>query len=167
MTGIRPATLADIPRLHALIERAYRGDAARQGWTNEAHLLGGTRTTPEALEAQIGDPDTAILVHPEMLACVQVTRLAGARAYLGQLGVDPTQQARGLGRTMLEAAQEFAHRHYAAMWMEMTVIDVRTELLQWYARRGYLPTGEVLPMPEDAGPSTVPIALLVLERPLP
>ncbi len=167
MPAIRPATSADIPALHALIERAYRGDAARQGWTNEAHLLSGTRTTRAALEAQIASPDTTILIHEGMLACVQVTRLPGGRAYLGQLGVDPAHQAQGLGRMMLDAAQDFAHRHYAAARMEMTVVDVRLELLEWYARRGYLPTGEARPMPEDAGPSSVPICLLVLERPLP
>lgn len=167
MPAIRPATLADIPALHALIERAYRGDPARQGWTNEAHLLSGTRTTQAALEAQIASPDTTILVHPDMLACVQVNELPGAGAYMGQLGVDPAHQARGLGRMMLEAAQAYAWQHYGATRMEMTVIDVRTELLDWYARRGYEPTGEARPMPADAGPSTRPIVLLVLERPLP
>jgi hypothetical protein len=29
----------------------------------------------------------------------------------------------------------------------MTVIEQRTELLEWYVRRGYLPTGETEPFP--------------------
>lgn len=36
--NIRPATHADLPALHAVIERADRGDSARQGWTFEADL---------------------------------------------------------------------------------------------------------------------------------
>ena len=47
---IRPATLADLPRLHPVVERAYRGDSARQGWTHEADLLSDTRTDLATLE---------------------------------------------------------------------------------------------------------------------
>lgn len=167
MTGIRPATLSDLAPLHALIERAYRGDTARRGWTNEAHLLSGARTTAEALTAQLTDPNTVILLAPEVRACVQITNLGNGRAYMGQLAVDPSAQAQGLGRSMIEAAHALAVQNFGASIMEMTVIDVRAELLAWYARCGYQPTGEARPMPADAGPSTVPIKLLVLERPLP
>ena len=38
---VRTATPADLPRMHPVIERAYRGDSARQGWTHEADLLSG------------------------------------------------------------------------------------------------------------------------------
>ena len=37
------ATPAEAPRITALVNRAYRGDASRQGWTTEAHLLDGQR----------------------------------------------------------------------------------------------------------------------------
>ena len=36
---LEPATSADIAELHELIERAYRGDTARAGWSHEADLL--------------------------------------------------------------------------------------------------------------------------------
>ncbi|MEO8374802.1 MAG: hypothetical protein ABI471_06225 [Sphingomonas bacterium] len=42
---IRLATPSDLPRLHAVIERAYRGEAARAGWTHEGDLLEGARPT--------------------------------------------------------------------------------------------------------------------------
>lgn len=45
--NIRFATHDDIPALHDLVERAYRGDSARQGWTHEADLLDGQRTDAE------------------------------------------------------------------------------------------------------------------------
>jgi len=31
----------------------------------------------------------------------------------------------------------------------MTVISVRTELIEWYERRGYKPTGQIQPFPND------------------
>ncbi|WP_416907869.1 MAG: GNAT family N-acetyltransferase [Polymorphobacter sp.] len=164
---IRPATLADLAPLHALIERAYRGDTAREGWTNEAHLLSGTRTTTQALTAQLTDPDTVLLLHEGALATVQITNLGQARAYLGQLAVDPAHQSKGLGRIMLDAAHAHAHTHMHAATIEMSVINVRHELIAWYQRRGYTPNGETRPMPESAGPTTRPIHLIILERPLP
>ena len=50
---IRPATAADIPALHALIESAYRGEVSRAGWTTEADLLDGQRTDPDDLADNI------------------------------------------------------------------------------------------------------------------
>lgn len=62
---IRPAARDDLPALHLLIERAYRGDGARAGWTHEADLLGGQRTDPAALEEMLADPDGYLLVAGE------------------------------------------------------------------------------------------------------
>ena len=53
---IRPATNADLDALHALVERAYRGDSARGGWSHEADLLGGQRTDRASLAATLHDP---------------------------------------------------------------------------------------------------------------
>lgn len=39
---LEAATKADLPDLHALIERAYRGETARGGWSHEADLLTGS-----------------------------------------------------------------------------------------------------------------------------
>jgi hypothetical protein len=52
--------------------------------------------------------------------------------------------------------------------MEMTVIDLREELLAWYERRGYRPTGEIRPFPyEDERfglPKTGDLRMAVLAR---
>ena len=40
----RDAGPEDVPRVVALVERAYRGEASRAGWTTEADLLDGQRT---------------------------------------------------------------------------------------------------------------------------
>ena len=38
-------------------------------------------------------------------------------------------------------------REWGATRMELSVIDVRIELVDWYRRRGYEPTGEQQPFP--------------------
>jgi hypothetical protein len=47
--SLRPATVADVPALVALVNSAYRGDSSRAGWTTEADLLGGQRIDAERL----------------------------------------------------------------------------------------------------------------------
>jgi GNAT superfamily N-acetyltransferase len=148
----RRATAADIPALHALIERAYRGDSAKRGWTHEADLLGGQRTDRQALAAMITAPDQRILIAVEdgaLIGCVHVTDKRDGLAYLGLLTVDPDRQAGGLGRALLAAAEALAVDDFGAYAMEMTVIARRSELVAWYERRGYSPTGEMRPFPYD------------------
>ncbi len=169
---LRPATAADIPPLHALVERAYRGDAARQGWTHEADLLDGQRTDPDALAEILADPARVILVaqaNDGLVGCVQVADLGQGLAYLGLLGVDPARQAGGLGRRLVEAAEQEARARFSATRMEMTVIRQRTELIAWYQRLGYALTGEVRPFPKDEPRFGLPraeLSFVVLEKAL-
>ena len=146
------ATTSDVPRLHALVESAYRGDSARQGWTHEADMLGGQRTDAEALSEIIGDATQRILIatgDERLCGCVQVTHKGGGTAYLGLLSVDPALQTAGLGRQLIDAAEAAARDLFGASVMEMTVIAQRTELIDWYVRRGYEATGETRPFPHE------------------
>lgn len=167
---IRPATPADIPALHALVESAFRGDSARGGWTHEADLLGGQRTDPAALAEAIADPDRTILIAPDgdaMVGCVEVKRAGRGCSALGLLSVRPDGQAKGLGRRLVAAAEDHARAHHGATRMEMTVISVRRELIAWYERLGYVRTGETRPFPMDDprfGLPRVPLSFVVLER---
>ena len=147
---IDPATLADLPALHALIESAYRGDFARRGWSHEADLLGGQRTDLATLSVQIEDPGQAILVARDgavLAGCVAIADRGHGTAYIGLVTVDPRRQATGLGRRLLSAAERHATLHFAAKRAEMTVISLRIELISWYQRRGYALTGETRPFP--------------------
>lgn len=142
---IRTATFADLPRLHPVIERAYRGESARQGWTHEADLLEGQRTDLETLEAIVADPAQRLLIGEQdgvVIGCVNLTDKGDGLAYLGLLCVDPSLQAAGAGRQLLAAAEACARDEFHADRIEMTVIDVRPRLIGWYERRGYTQTGE-------------------------
>lgn len=169
MTGltIRPATAADLPRLHPVIERAYRGESAKAGWTHEADLIvEGERTDLDTLTGIVADPDSRLLIALEgeaPIGCVHVANRGGGLAYLGLLCIDPTLQAGGLGRQLIAAAEATARDTFGADRMEMTVIDRRVELIAWYERRGYANTGEQRDFPIALDP---PLFMTVLIKPL-
>lgn len=161
---IRPATSADLTPLHALVQRAYRGDAARAGWTHEADLVEGQRIEPDALAAILDTPGERLLVAEHdgvLLGCVQITDRGAGVGYLGLLGVDPGQQAGGLGKQLIAAAEREAAAQFGARTMEMSVIEPRVELIAYYERRGYARTGASLPFPV---PTTPPLRLMVLAK---
>ncbi len=147
---IRTATLADLEPLHALVHRAYRGDAARAGWTHEADFLDGQRIDRATLTDLLASPRQRVLVAEAagaLVGCVELEDRGGGLAYLGMLSVDPARQAAGLGRALIAAAETCARDAFGATAIEMTVIRQRTELIDWYQRRGYRLTGEERPFP--------------------
>ena len=165
MPAITTASPADAPALKALLEAAYRGDSARQGWNHEADILDDERTAPGEVEALLADPAVTILTARKgksLLGCVAVTRMGASLGYLGMLCVSPTLQSSGLGRRLLDAAEDHA-RALGIAAMEMTVIDSRAALIAWYERRGYVRTGETRPFPVLRDP---PVTFVVLEKPL-
>ena len=162
----RSATLADIVPLHALVERAYRGDTARAGWTHEADLIEGPRTDAVTLRQLIeaSDEEIFIALHDgNIVGCVQVSNRGQGLAYLGLLAIDPGLQAFGIGRQMITHAEHQAVALFQATEMEMTVVSRRPELIAFYERRGYRATGEERPFPIATTP---PLKLAVLKKTL-
>lgn len=151
---IRVATHEDLPALHPVIERAYRGETARGGWTHEADLIQGARTDIATLTAIVDDPAQRLLIALQddaTIGCVQVSDRGDGLAYLGLLCIDPTLQTGGYGKRLVAAAEETARDAFHAHRMEMTVIDVRRKLIEFYERRGYSVSGEKrdFPIPLD------------------
>src|SRR5690349_6051975 len=106
---IEVATPQDAVRLSELVNSAYRGDYARQGWTTEGDLLDGTRTDADALKEIITRPGTVILKYVEqekILACVELD-IQSEKLYLGMLTVEPSLQGKGVGKILLQAAEDF------------------------------------------------------------
>jgi len=139
----RVATTANIPALVAHINNGYRGENSRSGWTTEADLLDGTRVDDAELAAIIDDPKADLHIFGEteddILASVYLKKEPD-HLYLGMLTVRPTLQGSGLGKIVLAYAESFA-REEGFHQVKMTVIQARTELIAWYNRQGYLPTG--------------------------
>jgi ribosomal protein S18 acetylase RimI-like enzyme len=168
---IRSADIADVPALHTLIESAYRGESATRGWTHESYLLGGQRTDPESLSAIIKNPLSAMLIaegESSIAGCVQISYAGKGLGYLGLLAVDPTLQAAGIGSLLILAAEQALAHNYNCSRVEMTVINLRSELIAYYERRGYVATGEMRPFPYNDERFGVPqspnLDFVVLEK---
>ncbi|WP_126174197.1 GNAT family N-acetyltransferase [Altericroceibacterium xinjiangense] len=171
---IDPATEVDLEAIDRLVQRAYRGDAARAGWTHEADLLDGQRTDPEMLREGLANPRLRRLVArdgAELIGCAEVTSPHDGLAAIGLLTVDPARQGQGLAKQLLGAAERLAADEFAARRIELTVIRQRSELIAYYERRGYLRTGEERPFPHHDPRFGVPrrndLAFVVLGKNLP
>ncbi|GAB4495963.1 MAG: GNAT family N-acetyltransferase [Saprospiraceae bacterium] len=167
---ISPASFADIPALLLLVNGAFRGDSARRGWTHEADLLEGTLRTDEAtLRELLGTPGAVILkIENEtgrlLQGCVYLHKQESG-LYLGMLTVAPEWQAKGIGKKLLAAAEEYAQREHCRR-IFMRVLSERKELIAWYERHGYRLTGETQPYAMDAkfGIPTRPLEFEILEK---
>ncbi len=166
--NITKATHCDIMQLETLINSAYRGESSKKGWTTEADLLGGIRTDVDTLKQMMAKPDALILKycheHNQITGCVYLEKKHN-KMYLGMLTVSPILQAKGIGKKLLFAAEEHAHKLNCAA-MQMTVISIREELIKWYERHGYFKTGATEPFPSDEkfGIQKQPLEFIVMEK---
>jgi GNAT superfamily N-acetyltransferase len=134
----RFAEESDLAALMALINKAFKverfflvGDRLDLGQTRQFFARG------RFLVAEIDGV---------LAGCVFV-ELRGDRSYLGLLSVDPEIQKTGLGRRLVAAAEEFA-REMGSRHMDLTVVNLRTELPPFYTKLGYVQDGTA-PIPEE------------------
>lgn len=140
---VRQAAANDIPAINNLVNGGYRGEGSKQGWTTEADLLDGIRTSEGSLLAMLEKKNAIILVadnNTELEGCVYLER-QGDAMYLGMLTVKPAIQGKGLGAQLMQVAERKAMDE-GCKKMKITVITVRNELIAFYKRKGYADTGE-------------------------
>jgi ribosomal protein S18 acetylase RimI-like enzyme len=165
---ITKATLEDVSSLNKLINSAYRGESSKKGWTTEANILEGKRTTEDELRAIIQDPKNTILKFTEnnqIIGCV-LLKEKESELYLGMLTVSPELQNSGVGKKLMQEAEVFA-LDLGISKIVMTVISVRAELISWYNRKGYVDTGLREPFPVSdvfSQTSNEPLEFMVLEK---
>lgn len=149
---LRPATDADVPAIVALMNQAYRRPGTAADWSTEAAYITGSRTTEALLRADLAAaPDARFLkwVAPgeeALSGCVWVEPRGDGTWYLGSLAVAPARQDAGRGTAVLAAAEAWIAAAGGTR-VVMNVIQLRTALIDWYARRGYRPTGEIEAFP--------------------
>lgn len=160
----------DIPELVMLVNSAYRGEGSRKGWTTEADLLDGElRTDEQSLSQLLRNPKAVMLKFvsgDQITGCVYLEK-QGHSLYLGMLSVCPAVQTQGIGKKLLNAAEEYAERQ-GCQSILMTVISLRHELIGWYERHGYKKNGETQPFPKNDrfGKPRQPLEFAVLEKKL-
>ena len=132
---VRPAGTQDVDALATLINDAFVvetffkiGDRTSTGEIRELMEEGG-----EFFVAVGGDSKTA--------GCAYV-KCVGERAYFGMLSVDPAHQGRGLGRRLIAAVESRA-RDRGCRFMDIHIVNLRTELPPYYEQLGYVRAGEL------------------------
>lgn len=139
MGEIRIANSADAEQITAIINAAFR--------IAEEFFVDGNRITLDEVRRSL--TTGAFLVAQDeqgICGCVYVEP-RGERAYLGLLSVDPARQQSGLGSRLMTAGEEYC-RARGARFMDILIVNLRTELPAFYGHRGYVESGRT-PFPAD------------------
>lgn len=135
----RVASLADIDALVSLINAAF---------VVERPILGGDRTSPEGVRALLERGTFLVTENLSGLAGCVYLELSGDRGYVGLLSVEPSRQGTGLGRILMQAAEEFC-RDKKCVAVDLRVVSARTPLPAFYRHLGYVET-HTSELPADA-----------------
>ena len=152
---IRGATLADAESITSLINAAFRPaenffiDRDRIGLEDVKSLL-------QKGSFLIAD-DSGFVV-----GCVYLER-RGDRTYLGLLSVDPRRQKSGLGSTLMTASEKQC-ADAGCRFMDLQIVNLRTENHAFYLRRGYVETGTA-PFPAELT-TKMPCHFVKMSKPL-
>lgn len=140
--GLRAAVDADVPALTRLINLAFqkesffkKGDRTDEAQVREKmqtgsfFLVEGGAALAGCIYLEVADASNAHLI------------ASGSGAgYIGMLAVDPAGQGRGLGRRLMIFAEEELRRR-GATHVQLRIIHLRTELVEFYGKLGYRITG--------------------------
>src|SRR6266481_2467715 len=95
---VRLAQSTDVEALAALINIAFRV---------EQPFIEGDRINPDGVHAYMERGKFLLAEDAEGLTGCVYVELHGDRGYLGLLGVEPQRQGTGLGRQLMDAAENF------------------------------------------------------------
>lgn len=165
---ISKAAEDDIPAIVSLLNSSYRGDASKEGWTTEASKIEGDIRTDEAQIKEMMHLPGAVFLkcsneNGHIEGSVFLHKRDG-KLYLGMLGVSPSLQAKGTGKKLMAAAEEYARQERCPA-IFMRVFTFRNELINWYERQGYYKTGEIQPFENSKyGYSDQPLEFYIMEK---
>jgi ribosomal protein S18 acetylase RimI-like enzyme len=153
-TRIRTAAQSDIDTLARLINAAFRV---------EQPFIEGDRINPDGVRAYMEKGKFLLAEDATGLAGCVYVELRGDRGYLGLLGVDPSHQGTGLGRKLMDAAENF-FRRAGCVAVDLRVVSARTPLPSFYRHLGYLETGTA-PFAPDV-PAKIPCHYILMSKTL-
>ena len=102
----------------------------------ERPIFGGDRTDPDGVRAYMLSGKFVLAEDAGgLVGCVYV-ELRGNRGYIGLLSVDPPRQGTGLGRKLMEAAEQY-FREAGCVGIDLRVVSARAPLPSFYRHLGY------------------------------
>lgn len=143
MQNFRKAIVSDADAIAQLVNASYRGESSRAGWTTEADILDGLRTSADEVQRLISSENTCILLSSKGAELVGTICLEKDQAvvHIGMFVVSPHLQGNGIGKQLLAAAENLAQQTWPIQKFQMHVITIRHALIAFYERRGYKRTG--------------------------
>jgi predicted N-acetyltransferase YhbS len=152
---VRIAGPSDAEQITAVINSAFR--------VAEEFFIAEDRITLEEVE-RLFTTGTFLIAEADSVlgGCVYV-ELRGERSYLGLLSVDPSRQQSGLGSLLMTAGEKYC-RERGSGFMDIYIINLRTELAPFYKHRGYVETG-TLPLPPEVE-IKLPCHFITMSKPL-
>ncbi len=150
---IKIASSTDLAAIITLVNTSYRPENPALSWANESNIVRGNRINPAQAKALIENPNQTLLLGFEkhkLVACVLIEKIEQT-AKIGLLTVAIEKQQQGLGKYMLQIAEQFIMESLGLHSIKMHVLLCRKELIEFYCRRGYLRTGEIHPYPAHLG----------------
>src|SRR5262245_20833819 len=137
--NVRIASQSEAPAVTAIINRAFAeveqffvdGDRIA-----EAEVLDNMQSGVFLIAEREGKLEGCVYVEPR-----------GLRAYLGLLSVNTGTQQRGIGSHLMTAAEEHS-RTLGCEFMDIKIVNLRSELPDFYRKRGYTETG-TSPFPSE------------------
>jgi ribosomal protein S18 acetylase RimI-like enzyme len=105
-------------------------------------FLDGTRTDEQRMAKLMQKGEFLIAADNDSgrIVAFVYTEKRGERGYFGMLAVDPSCQGIGLGRKMVDAAEEHC-RESGCKHIDITVLSRRSVLVPYYRNLGYEETG--------------------------
>jgi ribosomal protein S18 acetylase RimI-like enzyme len=151
---VREATASDVPEIVSLINRAFQV---------ERFFKNADRTDAESVQRNMKEGTFLLLYEGgAMVACVYV-QVEGDRGYLGTLSVDPSRQRSGLGRRMMNIAEDYCCNAGCKV-LDIRVVNLRTELPAIYRKFGFVETG--VELPERTRSFTQPVHFIIMTKDL-
>jgi ribosomal protein S18 acetylase RimI-like enzyme len=151
---LRVAEAADAVELAALINAAY---------IVEAFFKVGDRTSAGELLELMSRGGFLLLESEGRIEGAVYVEVDGGRGYFGMLSIAPRRQKQGLGRRLVDAAENYC-RQAGCTQMELLVVNLRTELPPYYRKLGYMEAG-TRPF-TDPDTATQPCHFVVMRKPL-
>ena len=130
----------------------------------EQPFIEGDRINPDGVRAYMEKGKFLLAEDCAGLAGCVYVELRGDCGYLGLLGVDPPRQGTGVGRKLMNAAENY-FRKSGCQAVNLRIVSARTALPAFYRHLGYAETGTA-PFPPDA-PAKVPCHYILMSKYLP
>ncbi|HZR29146.1 MAG TPA: GNAT family N-acetyltransferase [Terriglobales bacterium] len=132
---IRVATAADVAAIIAIVNAAFSIETFIDGTRTDEERMAELMRTGGFLVAEDGAEHQG--EGSGRIVAAVYTELRGERGYFGMLAVNPARQGSGLGRRMIEAAEDYLRQH-GCKHVDIIVLSPRADLPPFYHKLGYL-----------------------------